>query len=43
MNWYSQLILDVEGGPEFGVDACCGIFDRLLVRPISDPLLKPEL
>lgn len=39
---YLQLRLDVDDGPEFGVVACCGILDRLLVRPISDPLLKPK-
>lgn len=32
--------LDVDGGPDVGVRECC-IDVRLLVSPISDPLLRP--
>lgn len=32
--------LDVDGGPDVGVRECC-IDVRLLVSPISDPLLSP--
>lgn len=48
MGFYVQYTilhvkLDDDGGPELGVDGACTTDDRLLVNPISEPLLKPKL